>query len=546
MKKWIITIAILILLVPVFAWQESYRQSSEEVQLFYTLRRLSGTSTAEPTFPVSASQLLSLLQSLDTSEYGEFAMQKYTSLKKELTQPDAVLSYQDIGYDISFKIVPFQYWKSEIDKHFYPFKDLPMIVEAENLFNVTPYFSALMDLNLQISESYASPKKNIFNLVQSWSGELNDGGECELYLNIPNRAYGSVGIGSFNLTAGRDRLSAGNSFTGNLELNENFDFEDYLKAGFVRDKFSYDMSFVDFNDAEGIFNTLSNPRKNVVIHRLSASFFNHMTVSLSEGAMVYTGNIFSTPMIFNPFMLIHDWFSFMSGNTNNFCSVELEGNFKGFEVSFQYFFDQINNKFEDNNNGKNANALLFNASYTHEFESGILTVFGEYAYTSGLCYLKETVPEYNATEWIGKNELLDLYMGTSSIWGDAFGISSIGYPYGTDVNAIAAGAEFLWKNQKITANFYHLNKGPMGIEKNEQRAADKMPEEGKTAITKMTRINVGLEGTVYKCISYNLTVGYNFAENLNHIKGNNLDDVELTFVVKVDPCELINRKALVF
>lgn len=535
MKKTITIIAVVLFaLSSVCAWQQNFNQSSEEVQTFYLLRRLSGTATAEPVFPISSSQLLGMLQKLDTSKFGKTEIDLYNRLVDKLSVPEVLVNIDDVGMDVELSMLLSGYNKV-VNPQFFPLAEKPNLVDLNLAFNITPYFAAEFDLNVSVW-GHNKPTDSIINMVKIWL-------DNDLDLMMPIKAYGSVGTKYFNFTAGRDKISSDTGITGNLTFNDNFPQEDYLKASLVKGKFSYDWTLISFDEAANKAITFENPRKYVVNHRMTFAF-DKLTLSADEGALMYMTSIFTDPRVLNPFMLIHNYFSFLSGNTNNFFSLNASYNLiPGLELNAQVFFDQIQlPKFEDISTGAGSNAFLANVKYSHVLGEGILTAYAEGAYISNGCYLKAKSQNYNKGAY--SIDKVDLVAQFKSPWNVDLGTFYLGYPYGSSSKVLSAGASYLYKGQNFMLDFLMINKGPYGVGKNEQRDSGEKPLEGYSNNSTTFAISVGAEGTVYKALSYDCAFSLNMSNNKDHAKTAFAVTPEFKVCISVDPMVFIKRHSL--
>lgn len=537
MKKFVVVLVMVCFAISsAFAWQENYRQSSDEVQTFYVLRRLSGTSTAEPMFPITSSQLLSMVKSLDTSRFGSVAMEMYDDLVERLSSPSVLLSIDDMGFDFDMPILMYQNSKTS-DPYYYTLADRPNLLALKLTFNLTPHFTTLFDLNFAKGDQYLEPTDTIFILPKAYRNQ-------EMGLMIPDVAYGSLGTDTLNLTVGRDRISSGMGFTGNLGFGDNFIYDDYMKFSFVKGKVSYDMTMVTYDDAQTGHIDFNNDRKNTVNHRLTFTVGDLVTLTGFEGAVIYTDSVIDDPRYLNPFMLIHNYYTFESGNTNNFFGVDVAINTKfGLSANGQIYFDQIMNSFETEESGVNAMAYLANVAYTKELKHGILSLYAEDVYTSLNCYLKESDPFYGIPGQMYSNEQVDMIMQLTGVWWLMDKVN-LGYKYGTDVNAYAAGASYMFKGNTISADFYYLSKGPFGAGENEERSCDGHPLAEYNNRTQLIRFDVGVKGKVHDCISYDASFGWNIIKNINHVLGTGYCGPEFKIGFIVDPAGLIPRHPL--
>lgn len=533
-KRIIILLSVLTLLAcsPVFAGQKNYRQSSEEVQALLTLSRLSGTALMEMTYPVTEDNLAFLLSKIDTSKLSGPAMQMYTDLKDKLENRRLLLEFpESVGLDISLPLIIGEAWKGD---SFLPFKDRLALAAPGFEFKITDYFTIASVFDFKSDPDVFTEYEDIrihtlYNIKTGVSHEY------------PTTAYGSLGNKYLNLTVGRDRMSAGGGMTGNLSLSENLLFQDFAKLSAIKGPFSYDFSILAYDrhtdgTNEGIKRyNYDEPFKAAYMHRLSAVIRSKATVTLFQGLMTYGKHAFSDPRVLNPFMMVHNTFTFLNGNANNFFGIELSAVLPyGLKVDAQGFLDQLVLGSESSDTGKNAFGALANLSGSWVVGDGILTGYVEGVYNNKALYLIE---EYNSEtpdllEWYK----LDLVSANCYFKGGEQ--NYIGYPFGGDVKVIALGSSYLWKGMKFTADAMYRIKGGHGIDINEERRADadtSVPDE------KTLSVSAGISGKVFEAISYRAGLGYTRISDFQHEKGSSMSEIQFAVGFKIDPISFIKR-----
>lgn len=530
-KKLIILLSVLALLAcsPVFASQKNYRQSSEEVQTLLTLSRLSGTALLEMTYPVTEDTLVFLLSKIDVSRLEGPALGLYENLKDSLENRKNLIETDSVGIDFKLPILIGEAWKGD---SFLPFKDrLPLAALCVEL-DITDHFTleAVFDSKSDPDVYTDLDGIRLHTLYNIKSGVSHE---------HPSRAYGSLGNRVFNLTIGRDRVSAGGGITGNLQISENLLFQDYAKFSAMKGPVSYDFTILAYDnpisEAEIKRHNFNDPFKASYMHRLSAVIRNKVNVTLFQGLMTYGKHIFSDPRVLNPFMMIHNTFAYLNGNANNFAGLEVSAALPfGLKIDAQGYIDQIQLSSESSDSGKNAFGVLANLSGSWAVGEGILSGYVEGVYNNEPFYLIESsnseIP--NLEEYFR----LDLVSAYSYFKGSEQ--NYIGYPYGGDIKVLALGASYLWKDMKFSADAMYRIKGGHGIGINEERRADistSVPEE------KSLSVSAGICGKIFEAVSYRAKLGYTNISDYQHINGKDVKEIQFALAFTVDPLSLIKK-----
>lgn len=90
-----------------FANQGTYRVTSDEVQTFRAIKRLSGRAMPEPTYPVTGDQLLLLLAEIDVDSLPSSAQSLYKDLVETLSNPDKDALFQiddELSADVKLEV----------------------------------------------------------------------------------------------------------------------------------------------------------------------------------------------------------------------------------------------------------------------------------------------------------------------------------------------------------------------------------------------------------------------------------------------------------
>lgn len=537
MKKFLSVLLVLFVLSgSVFAYQNVYRLSSDEVQTFLLLRKVSASLTPDPTYPVSAEQLSNLVKSLDTSKFNDNFMKMYNDLIDELDHPQVIFEKDGAGIDQQVDIIGVQLYKVNDPDIFMPYKDrIPMANLETDLYFGKHFFGRA---GLDPRKDYNQKEKDMTTILNVM--DYNEG--------LPFIPMASAGYGNLNLTVGRDRLGAGNGFTGNLTLGENSVFDDFVKLSYVNSLMSYDFTYKHYKtDYSSVYKQPDT--KNLYVHRFSVNFFDRVNFSMFEGVLaaghypipdegngdhpfdkMINSNNFDFDYL-NPFMLLHNTFKYYSGNVNNFIGFEVTGKLdSGWQLHGQFFLDQINFMGEDVVlSGETAYIALANASKTFTVGNGVLDFYAETVYGNPYVYLKNyhgyginNGGNYNSNSFFRDNYKQNKLYERIDLVADYLidlneGITTdrqyLGYKYGGDLFTIATGAKYRVGKLRLNANLQYIAKGDLGIWDGEKRLAhgrdNNDPEYAGTISELAVRENI-----IQHTFLAEMNAGYTFAKGI--------------------------------
>lgn len=531
-RKILILISIIVISVSsVYAGQKIYRQSSDEVQTLMVLSRITGTALPEMTYPVTEDNLVFLLSKIDASGLTGPAAAMYENLKDKLENRKLSAELDSSGLDFRIPVLIGEAWN---DDSFLPFKDrLPLIAPSVEL-KITDYFTLETVFDFKADKgAYTAIDDIKLHSLYNYKDMSHD---------YPATAYGSIGYKAFNLIIGRDRMSAGGGMTGNLELSENHLFQDFAKFSVMNGPVSYDFSILAYdnptsNRPEGIKrHNFKDPFKAAYMHRISGVIRNKVTVSAYQGLMTYGEHIFSDPRVLNPFMMIHNTFTYMNGNANNFFGLEVSAALPcGLKLDIQGMVDQFQLGSESPDSGKNAFGCLVGLSGSRVLGDGILSAYAEGVYNNPYIYLIEDhnseIP--NLENWYK----LDLVSAQAYFRASDSEQNYIGYPFGGDVKVLALGASYLWKGMKFSADAMYRIKGGHGIADTEQRIAKEasIPEE------KTLSVSAGVSGRIYEALSFRAKLGYSRITGYQHTEGSGKNGLAFDVAFTVDPMAFVKK-----
>ncbi len=526
----LISIIVISVSFPVFAGQKTYRQSSDEVQTLFVLSRISSTALPQMTYPVTEDNLVFLLSKIDSSKLNGSALQMYRDLQDRLENRKVLVNADSVVLDFRIPVLIGEVWNNN---SFLPFRDRLPLIEAKTEISITDYFTLYSVFDFKADKTVYSEAGDIkihslYNIR-------------DLSHEYPSTAYGSFGNKTFNLIIGRDRMSAGDGITGNLELSQNLLFQDFAKFSVMKGPVSYDFTVLAYDNPVDSATDIrrynfNDPFKAAYIHRISGVIRNKVTTTLFQGLMTYGEHTFSDPRVLNPFMMIHNTFTFMNGNANNFFGLEVSVALPfGMKFDAQALLDQFKLGSESSDSGQNALGFLANLSGSWVLGDGILSAYAEGVYNNPYLYLiEETNPDIpNLKKWYQ----LDLVSAYKYFADGDYEQNYIGYPLGGDVKVLAAGASYLWNGIKLSADAVYSIKGGHGIADSEERIAKETskPEENTLSVSGC------VSGKVNEALSFRAKLGYSRITGYGHVSGAQRSGIRFAVGFTVDPVSLISR-----
>lgn len=459
MKKTIAALLLLMILISgVWAYQNTFTSESPEWKFLIGLYRLQGKTIHGVITPVSAQGMLFLLNELDIEEFPEQVRLQALKLKNELENPSTMFDMRNLKAELrpyaSLAGVGNTSKEIEFAKLPLEYRNIEPLLEVQALLMPSDFIAGFIRLDLvKAANQYESGK-----LDTNFETDLA-GSSMDFYR--PHRAYVSLGGHNLNLIIGRDRLSAGLGYSGNLLIGDNFFFQDFIKASYLGPFLSYDLSITAFDSNNGTLadaetslkpSTWDEMHPEVLNHRISFNFFNKVTLTLTEGVMNYTDNALGNAKMLNPFNILHNQFTFRNHRINNFFAIELDWAIAPrWAFHSQFIGDQIQLPFESGDLTPNSYGLLANLSFAIPIKSGISTFYIEGVYTSPSLYLKDTK---TIDGEVYDHEHIDLIFGNKLT--GRYDISYMGYINGPDaivaetgfrissLNGFCAAASFMY------------------------------------------------------------------------------------------------------
>lgn len=136
-----------------------------------------------------------------------------------------------------------------------------------------------------------------------------------LDLNIPLRAYLVAGGSWWNAQIGRNKISFGNAFTGNLSFSSNPDYYEFARLSLFSPNFKYSLFVAQVPlDARGLTSVpdgqlAETNQRYLYYHRWDMRLYQKLSLSIGEAALV--GDSPLELRFLNPLAMYHGYFSWL-------------------------------------------------------------------------------------------------------------------------------------------------------------------------------------------------------------------------------------------
>jgi hypothetical protein len=365
----------------------------------YFLSLESGKPFLSFTPPLAPAEVEQFLDSLDVSNFSSPALEAYERARKALIH-EAPLTLSVDAFSISLNINAALEARARINSDISWHPEYPKIAPVLSLpFNF--HFADSLQLHFEPiiaadPEYYVNAETIGVNVP--WQLVYLD-------LNMPLRAFIAAGGSWWNFQLGRDRISYGTGYMGNLSISDNPAFYEFARLSFFSKYFKYSVlinqmpleikTSNDKNYDEHKNYLVRTTQRYFYLHRLDFSPFNALSIGLMEGLMV--GNSPLEIRYLNPFVIFHNFYSnwdydMAAGDmTGSFFSVEANWNvFGSLAVYGQFAMNELITKYKAEHwPGQPPNGLAFLAGtrFSRSFVSWGSVFFAEFIYTDPFAYM---------------------------------------------------------------------------------------------------------------------------------------------------------------
>ncbi len=323
---------------------------SDGIKDLYLAQSLAMPSSAAP---YSDSELIMMLDLLDSSKFSKADANVYKYIKESLTQDDKKANkYSKVNWDVDLNLESYIHQNTtdfiRRENFIYNFLD------QKPLINIG--FEAWMGKNF-----YGLGN---FSIASTYTTETTFGSETishnivglppnqifDLDFNFPYRGFLAFGDDTWSLEIGRDRTKWGHGISSNLMIGDNLPYLDELryttysnqfKYTFITSFFPHPQNYIAGDPTEGLGQ--SDPVQGTrafIAHRGEGRLFNNKVgIALSESIMYQSLDNVLDLRYLSPTALFHNFY--IRANANSLLSLELDYTpFKNFNIYAQGVMDE--------------------------------------------------------------------------------------------------------------------------------------------------------------------------------------------------------------
>lgn len=438
-KKIILIISIIQLCSLLLFASPSERNMYDTDSRIYTMLNLlmvySGGTPLSDSGPWSQAELESMLNRLDLETLSDEAQDIYRQLRQELT----VDNNTDIRFGLHlngetyFHTNTGTFFNSD-EQWVNDYSQRTSLADVSLQLGMGEYLFGEMNYEVRNNRFHPETEDTTgFFGKQFATNFIFDDSVENLNVTNPWTAYLSVGGSHWNIQFGRDTQSWGNSFLGNLVVNDHVDFHEYLTFSAFNDRFKLLSTAMIFDHPSSYGDSPENSPsstdpitgyKMFIAHRLEIPVGKRIRVSLTEGMMIQSPDNSSGSIKFswlNPLMLYHNYY--MAGTSNSIAGVSISAHIiPGMKLYGQFVLDEVGAVTETNQK-PNAFGYLAGLMYTRPLlEKHMLTLTIEAALTDPFLYHRGDDIDFLVAQ---RQPVSAQY-----IPGDE---DFLGFPYGSDV-----------------------------------------------------------------------------------------------------------------
>ncbi len=421
--------------------------------------------------------------------------------------------------------------------------------------------------------------------------QLSDG---HIAQNFPSDAGISIGKEGVSLIAARGRVSLGEGYTGNTAIGDNYDYQEFVKAGFYTEHTSVFMTLTSFDSSH------KNPKEvdekgNTYMYTLkpwdvlSSRFTGYRELrhsvdyevtltpsfrfSLAFITLLDTTSAFDIRYL-NPFMIFHNYYNYHEETileANNMITLDFSYSpAPKWNLYLQLTMDQSQVKGEAEGylgfgyTEPNAYGGLFNVSYSDIVKDGILNLYAEAVYNMPGMYLNSKFYDDNGnvTQFKGeRNEAgeftssyprcfsQDFLLGYKRTESDYDDISYSGYVYGGDLAVFSLGGSYTLPGSfTLSSSLFYMAHGEKGRGEDEKNytfdGIDTIDDVWRLALTGTVEhtlvIKAEGEWVIWKYLSLSLGAAYSYRWNYRNREGKTFSNLQgyVGFTLSSSPVSL--------
>ena len=304
---------------------------------------------------------------------------------------------------------------------------------------------------------------------------------ADIDLNMPYRAFVAAGGEHWSLQVGRDRLSWGAGYTGNLMVSDSFKYHNMARMTTFSDKFKYTFvtSFLphpnQYYTASGVDLTGHSQSDELdgiymfMSHRLEWRMFqDRVGLALTESVMYQSEENSLDLRILNPAMIFHDYY--IRSNANSILGLEIDYTpISGLNIYAQVAVDEFAIPITEPVPGGDKEALpnafgfLAGAKGVYPFANAVGYGSLEFAYTDPYLYLRYTTSDGQTPASSSTDDYGLSFVGTIrdfSNEGIGYHPEFIGYTYGNDALVVNLnGGVRSYGKWNLNSNVFYMAHG---------------------------------------------------------------------------------------
>lgn len=575
MKKvfFLMMFSFLVLLFPLSAAnsQKYYSVASDEWQVVNELCHCYGVAGPTSNGPVTASQLLNALERAE--EHMEESNAVLESIKALLYEETSFYS-DDIGsVSLIGEFAPEMYAQTA-NPHsvFSPdgwYTDSDWFVkgrgERESLFSLVLENTVKDSFYGRLKFSFRQRSNPRDEDIWNKNVHFNFIGNI-ISQNFPFDGGISLGTDGLSLIIARSRVSIGEGYTGNTAVGDNYDYQDFLKAGFYTGSSSVFLTLTTFDSSHGAdivspwdvrvssFSGWKNIRHTAEYEIVLAD---SLKLSCTLITLLDTTSSFDIRYL-NPFIFLHNMYNYhqisdehrySTLEANNMVSLDASWAFmKKWNMYLQVTMDQVqlpgeNDEYVADYGYTEPNTFggLFNISYTDIIsDKGILNLYGEVVYNMAGMYLNTkyyssdgntVVQERTSDRCWSEDYLLGYHREKES----ADDVSYSGYKYGPDCVTVSFGGTYRIPSVfSISGSMFYMAHGEKGRGSDPSNYTfddiDDMANMNRLSLFGEVEhtLSLTLEGEVqiFPFLSLSASVAYSYRWNYRNQRGLTLSNLQ--------------------
>ncbi len=349
----------------------------------------------------------------------------------------------------------------------------------------------------------------------------------EMDMDIPFRAFSSVGGKHWRATYGRDKMEMGNGITGNLFLSDNPDFFDFLFVNTYWRYFKFSAGYIylepwltpEERAKEPFPNRVKyygDRYKALMFHRFEFRFWERVNLSIMESILF--GGMYPQLRDFNYLALFHSWEEYE--RTNGSLEVDLEINpYRYVNLYGQFYLMEYQTEYEENTNSyPTALGYLAGIEGFYPLFLGYLNIGTEWVRTDPLLYNR-----YNPfLKYIARRRIWSYYPPD----GFNFVDKPLGYYLGPDVVTYSVYVGYSISDFfEVKFDYQRINKGEMTIDSPYLMSNEAKDLSTPTGVVEYYDIfHVALKANLLWGFSVGTNLYYIDIDNFNHTEGNRATD----------------------